>query len=189
LAENRWYNETELIGFIIDRILIWWLRTGRYGWSRIRRRLFEGRYLGVTLPSVNSIEDIQACLKQVIWTKDGPLHFFDCISYPQVTWEKKKDDCDGFAGLAGRLLFQCDSDYKPVLLTAMVRPVSLSHTVCVFTGPQGDFWFFDNSNLHSEGYRTYDEVIKKISEKAARLICWDVRNPLTLEAIEFHNIG
>jgi len=125
----------------------------------------------------------------VKWTKDGPLHFFDCISYPQVTWDKKRDDCDGFASLAAALLYHYDPDCKPVLLTVMVRPVSLSHTVCVFTGPQGDFWFFDNFCLRNEGYRTYEEIVEKISKKAVRLICWDVRSPKTLEALEFHTAG
>jgi len=176
------------MAFMIDRILTWWLRTGRYGWSRIRRRLFEGRYLRIPLPSVHSVEEIRENLRQVDWTRHGPLHFFDCISYPQVTWQTKKDDCDGFASLAAALLHQYNSSFKPVLLTAMTRPVSVSHTVCVFTGPSGNFWFFDNSELRDEGYRTYEEIVAKISQRATRLICWDVRNPETLKAIEFHTI-
>ncbi len=61
---------------------------------------------------------------------DGPLHLFDCINYPQVTWTKKKDDCDGFAILAAELLHRWN--LNPVLVTTMVRPVRASYTVCVF---------------------------------------------------------
>jgi len=50
---------------IIDWFLIWWLRGGRYSWSRFRRRLFERRYLSTALPTVHSLEEIEACLKQV----------------------------------------------------------------------------------------------------------------------------
>jgi len=87
------------MNFIIDRFLIWWLHSGRYRWSWLRRRLFERRYLTMVLPEASSLEEIEASLRQITWTMDGPLHLFDCISYPQATWAKKKDDCDGFASV------------------------------------------------------------------------------------------
>jgi hypothetical protein len=170
---------------IMDFFLTWWLRTGRYGWSRLRR-LFERRYLATALPTVNSLKDIEAALRQVTWTMDGPLHLYDCISYPQTTWAKKKDDCDGFASLAAELLYRLKPDYKPVLLTVILRPVQSSHTVCIFTAPHGDLCFFDNDLLRSDNYRSYNEVAAKISQQAKRLVCWDVRNPFTLELLEFH---
>jgi len=173
---------------IVDRFLIWWLRSGRYRWSWLRRRLCERKYLAVVLPMVNSLEEIEACLKQVTWTMDGPLHLFDCISYPQVTWAKKKDDCDGFASLAAALLSQWNPDCHPVLVTAMVRPFRASHTVCVFTAPSGNLDFFDNYSLRSEDCQAYGEVVARISQHADRLVCWDVRNPATLEMIEFHEV-
>ena len=173
---------------IIDRFLIWWLRSGRYRWSSLRRRLFERRYLTTVLPTVNSLEEIQACLRQVTWTMDGPLHLFDCISYPHVTWARKKDDCDGFSSLAAELLNRWNPDCNPVLVTAMVRPVRNSHTVCVFTSPQGNLCFFDNSSLRCEDYQTYGEVVTRISEHSDRLLCWDVRAPATLELVEFHQV-
>ncbi len=120
---------------ITDRFLIWWLDTGRYRWSRLRRRLCERRYLTTVLPAVSSLEEIETCLREVKWTMDGPLHLFDCISYPQVTWARKKDDCDGFASLAAELLNRWNPNWNPVLVTTMVRPVRASHTVCVFTDP------------------------------------------------------
>ena len=173
---------------IIDCFLVWWLHSGRYGWSKLRRRLFEHRYLKVALPTVNSIEEIQACLKQVTWTMDGPLHLFDCVSYPNVTWAKKKDDCDGFASLAAELLNRWNPNCHPVLVTAMVRPVRHSHTVCVFTSRQGNLCFFDNKSLRCENCQTYGEVVTRISEHTDRLVCWDVRNPATLELVEFHKV-
>ncbi len=176
----------KIIQPIINSFLVWWLRSGRYRWSWLRRRLFERRYLNVALPSASSLEEIEACLKQVTWTLDGPLHLFDCISYPQVTWAKKKDDCDGFSSLAAELLKRWNPDYHPVLLTVMCRPVAKSHTVCVFAGPQGNLCFFDNHILHREGYQKYEDIAKKISEKTEKLLCWDVRDPATLNMLEFH---
>ena len=171
---------------IVDRFLVWWLRTGRYRWSWLRRRLFERRYLSIALPTAGSLEEIEACLRQVTWTMDGPLHLFDCISYPQVTWAKKKDDCDGFASLAAELLHRWNPNCNPVLVTAMLHPVQASHTVCAFVAPQGSLCFFDNYSLRCENCQTYGEVVTKISQHAQRLVCWDVRNATTLEMIEFH---
>ncbi|MFH1646258.1 MAG: hypothetical protein ABID71_01010, partial [Chloroflexota bacterium] len=91
---------------ILDRFLVWWLRGARYRWSRFRRRFFEAGYLGMDLPTVASLDDIQRRLGEVTWTMDGPLHLYDAISYPQTVWHRKKDDCDGFAVLAAALLRQ-----------------------------------------------------------------------------------
>ena len=173
---------------LVDYFLVWWLRSGRYRWSRLHRRLFERRYLSTVLPTANSLEEIELSLKKITWTMDGPLHLFDCISYPNVTWAKKKDDCDGFSTLAAALLNQWNPNCNPVLVTAMVRPVRKSHTVCVFVSPQGNLCFFDNSSLRCENYQTYGEVVTRISENTDRLICWDVRNPVTFEVVEFHRV-
>jgi len=171
---------------IVDSFLIWWLRSGRYQWSRLHRRLFERRYLTTSLPTTSSLEEIEAALRQVKWTMDGPLHLYDCISYPQVTWATKKDDCDGFASLAAELLRRWDSRCFPVLLTVILRPVRKSHTVCVFTAPQRGLCFFDNASLRCENYQSYGKIATTISEHANRLVCWDVRNPFSLERLEFH---
>ena len=176
------------MGSISDCVLTWWLRTGRYRWSRLRRRLFERGYMTTALPEAGSLEEIEACLRQVTWTMDGPLHLFDCISYPEVTWSKKKDDCDGFASLAAALLRRWDPNCHPVLVTAVARPIQASHTVCAFTGPAGDLCLFDNSLLRCDNYQTYDEVVTKISQRAQRLVCWDVRDPTTFEMLEFHRL-
>ena len=173
---------------IIDCFLIWWLRTSRYKWSKIRRRLCEHKYLATPLPAVRSLEDIDACLTQVKWTMDGPLHLFDSISYPQVTWATKKDDCDGFASLAAALLNKSSTGYKPVLITVMVRPIRASHTVCAFSVSEGSLWFFDNDSLRRVDCKTYADVADMISKHAKRLVCWDVRNPTTLDMIEFHKL-
>lgn len=173
------------MGSVIDCFLVWWLRIGRYSWSRLRRRLCEHRYLSIPLPTANSLEEIEACLKQVKWTMDGPLHLFDSISYPQVTWAKKKDDCDGFATLAAELLRRLDHKLNPVLVTAMLRPLRASHTVCAFTKPGGGMSFFDNDSIRDDCV-TYYDVIKRISQGSKRLVCWDVRKHDTFEMLEFH---
>jgi len=173
---------------IVDTFLVWWLRTGRYWWSRLRRRLFEGRYLRLDLPIADSVEQVRACLEQVTWTMDGPLHLYDAISYPQVTWAKKKDDCDGFSTLAAALLKRADPDCSPVLVTAMVRPVRKSHTVCVFKASGATFWYSDNHILRDEGYQTYSDVIARVSKGTERLVCWDVRDPESFAMLEFHRV-
>lgn len=170
---------------LIDVLLVFWLRRGRYGWSRLRRRVFERRYLKTALPRAWSLDEIAACLKQVTWTMDGPLHLFDSISYPQTTWAKRKDDCDGFASLAAELLKRLDDKLEPVLLTAIVRPLRISHTVCAFAGPGGGVVFFDNDTLRGDCAH-YREVVTAISQHAGRLLCWDVRRHDSLEMLEFH---
>jgi len=170
---------------IIEGFLVWWLRYGRYGWSKLRRFLFERRYLKKELPDVESVEEIQSCLKKITWTMDGPLHLFDSISYPQATWVKKKDDCDGFAALAAELLNQLGDNFNPVLVTAILRPVRASHTVCAFTSPDGNISFFDNGSVRNNCI-TYYQIIEKISLNSKKLVCWDIRTHDSLDLIEFH---
>ena len=171
---------------IIKFIVVWWLRSGRYRWSKLYRSLFERRYLKESLPEAVSLEDIEAYLKQVTWKLEGLLHLYDSISYPQTTWRKKKDDCDGLASLAAELLYRLNSNYRPVLITTVVEPISKSHTVCAFNNLRGNMWYFDNNRLKREKYKAYDEIALKVSQRGKRIICWDVRNPYTFELIEFH---
>jgi len=71
------------------------------------------------------------------------------------------------------------------LITAMLRPMSNSHTVCGFHASGGALWFFDNYLLRKRNFHTYAEVVAKVKGNA-RLVCWDVVEPGTLQAIEFH---
>jgi hypothetical protein len=172
---------------LTDWFLIWWLRSGRYVWSRLRRRYFEGRYLSVVLPSANSLEEIEACLRQVTWTMDGLFHLFDCISYPQRVWSTKRDDCDGFAVLAAALLHHWRPETEPVLITALVSPMSQSHTVCAFKS--GDnLLYFDNSSLRRGSFQSYKDIVTQFTHRARRVICWDAVRPETFEAVEFNII-
>jgi hypothetical protein len=170
---------------VISFFLRWWLKTGRYGWSKFRRSIFERGYLKTALPKVNSVEEVEACLKQITWTMDGPLHLYDSISYPQTVWTKKKDDCDGFSVLACELLDSLQPSLKPVLVTALMHPVKKSHTVCTFNGPDGTLRFFDNSTLKNGG-DGYLRVVEMISKSADEVICWDVRDHRSFSLIEFH---
>ena len=118
---------------------------------------------------------------------DGPSHLYDSISYPETVWFKKKDDCDGFAVLASKLLLRLQSNTNPVLITAIVRPVLNSHTVCGFSNADGTFSFFDNDSLRQGDFKEYANIVAQIKGKA-KLVCWDVRNPVTFEMIEFHRV-
>ena len=172
----------------LDRFLVFWLRRGRYRWSRWRRKRFEDKYKEQPLTTADSLEQIEALLKQVTCTMDRALHLFDAISYPQTVWAKKKDDCDGFAVLAAALLKQWQEETKPVLVTAMLRPAGKSHTVCAFNVPGAGLWFFDNYTLRRGRYRTYADVAAEVQGKA-RLVCWDVVEPDTLQTLEFHVVS
>ncbi len=151
----------------------------------MRRKLCESKYRNQSLPAANSLKDIEVYLAQVTWTMDGPLHLFDSISYPQTVWSRKKDDCDGFAILAATLLERWQPSSSPVLLTAMLRPIRRSHTICAFHAPGGVLWFFDNKILRQGGFGTYAEIVTEVKGEA-RLVCWDVVEPKTLQTIEFH---
>jgi hypothetical protein len=170
---------------LTDIFLLWWLRGPRYRWSRLRRRLFETRYLKTELPVASSLEDIEACVKQVTWSGDGLWHLYDSISYPQTVWAKKRDDCDGFAILAAELLQRWTPDARPFLVTTIVRPVQSSHTVCAFRHGDG-LLFFDNAELQRGDFHEYGDVAAQISRRGKSRICWDVVKPDTMETLEFH---
>jgi hypothetical protein len=150
----------------------------------LRRTLFERKYLKASLPPVSSLEDIESCLRQIAWTREGPLHLYDAISYPEAVWSRKKDDCDGFAILAAKLLLNLSAETNPVLVTTLVRPVQKSHTVCVF-GQADKLRLFSNELLSNEIFETYNDVSRVISE-GWRLVCWDVVNPRNLETLAFY---
>ncbi len=118
---------------------------------------------------------------------DGPLHLYDSISYPQTVWSKKKDGCDGFAILAATLPQRWQPSSSPVLLTAMLRPIRRSHTVCAFYAPGRVLWFFDNYLPRQEDFGTYAEIVTEVKGKAG-LVCWDVVEPKTLQTIEFRRV-
>lgn len=172
---------------LVEAFTAWGLKDLRYPWSHLRQRVCERRYLKTELPPVNSLQDIQACLKKITWTQDGFFHLYDALSYPQTVWAKKKDDCDGFAVLAAELLQRLAPSLNPVLVTAAVRPLRKSHTVCAFKyGHQ--LAFFDNSRLRKGNYRSYDDIVAKFTQRANSVICWDVVKPDTLETLEFHRV-
>ncbi len=170
---------------MIDAFLRWWLHDGRYGWSKLRRRVFEQKYLKTQLPSVNSLEDVGNCLKQITWTLDNAFFLFDCVSYPQRTWATKKDDCDGFASLAAALINSWNPSLNPVMVSAIVHPIENAHTVCAFRY-EGSTRFFNNENLDGDKFNSYEEVIKKFLDPGDKLVCWDVRDPKTFAMVEFH---
>ena len=163
----------------------WWLKSGRYPWSRFRRKYFESKYLDTILSEVHSVEEIKSNLSEVTWTMDGLLHLFDAISYPQTVWYKKKDDCDGFSILAATLLRQWNPETKPVLLTLLMWPMRKSHTVCPFYMPGQGLWYFDNYSLRQGEFNNYAEIAVKVKGDND-LICWDIADPETLKTIEFH---
>lgn len=169
----------------VDWFFAFWLSRLRYPWSRLRRKLCEGRYLRTGLPSVGSLEEVALHLREVTWAMDGLFHLYDAISYPETVWAKKKDDCDGFAVLAAELLKRWDPATNPVLVTVMVRPAKSSHTVCAFKEGE-DIRGFNNATLEDGRYESYLQIAEELSSGADRLVCWDVADPTALRTLEFH---
>jgi hypothetical protein len=170
---------------LVDIFLTWWLKVGRYPWSRLYRTLLEQRYGKLSLPPAQSVAEVTSILEQVTWTMDGPLHLYDAISLPETVWSKKHDDCDGFAVLAATLLKRWDPSTTPALVTVMLHPAKESHTVCVFREGE-QLRFFDNAHLNQNSYQNYEEVVKEVQKRGDRVICWDVVDPERLQVREFH---
>jgi hypothetical protein len=169
---------------LTDYFSIWWLKSARYRWSKLRCSLFEKGFLARPLPAVNSLQDIETCLQKVDWKMDCLPQLFDCVSYPQRVWDKKRDDCDGFAILSCALLSGWSPDTNPLMITAMVAPIKNSHSVCVFK--QNNYlWYFSNKTLVQRNFSGYQEIVADFTS-GNRLICWDVVKPDTLKALEFH---
>ena len=85
------------------------------------------------------------------------------------------------------LLQQWKPSSKPVLLTAMLRPMQRSHTICAFYASEQELWYFDNASLRQGNYHAYVEITYTLKGNS-HLICWDVVDPSTLNTIEFHQM-
>lgn len=170
-----------------DCFLKWWLHGPRYGWSKFRRCLFERGFLNVELPKVETLDDIIEKLHKVEWKKDWIPELFDCVSYPQRVWKRRKDDCDGFAVLAAALLKQLKTPSNPIMVTAMVNSINNCHSVCVFETDEG-FKYFSNWELNPNTFNSYEEIVKDFVGTKYRLICWDEVDPDTLKQLKFHPV-
>jgi hypothetical protein len=171
--------------WIQDTYFKWWLHGPRYGWSKFRRFMFERGFLKNPLPAVANLEDIQRRLIDVHWKQDGLAEGFDCVSYPQRVWTKKRDDCDGFAILAAALLKGLPTPTNPVIVTAMVSSLYHCHSVCVFRDG-AKYRYFSNYELCPKTFNSYQEVVDDFRNPQYRLVCWDVVKPDTLKQLEFH---
>jgi hypothetical protein len=145
------------------------------GWRKIKK----------PLPTAKSLDEVAHFLRLVTWTMDSPFHLYDSISLPETVWDKKRDDCDGFAVLAATLLKRWKPCTNPKLVTVMLRPVRESHTVCAFR--EGEhFRFFDNYYLNRGIYQSYEEIVEQVQKRGERIICWDVVDHESLRPLEFH---
>ncbi|MEZ4502316.1 MAG: hypothetical protein R3C39_06805 [Dehalococcoidia bacterium] len=163
-----------------------WLRFLRYPWSRLRRGVFERRWADAPLPRATSIEDVSALLSEIEWVADGPLHLFDAVSRPASTWARRRDDCDGFASVAARLLEGMSPATRPVLVTVVTWPLAKSHTVCAFRDLDDGSWrTFDNARLLEDRFASVDDVARRVAQRGARVLCWDVVEPRELRRLRY----
>lgn len=171
----------------MDRLLgefaVFWTRVLRYPWSRLRRATIERGNREVGLPTVGTLDDVAAALREVEWTPDGRWHLYDAVSLPGTVWKTKRDDCDGFAVLAATLLKQLDPANEPLLLTAIILPLKKAHTVCAFRDG-GALRFFDNARLRDETLSSYEEVARLVATHGEVPLFWDLVTPDTLRVVE-----
>ena len=163
-----------------------WLRYLRYPWSKVYRVLFERAFRGAPLPPATSVEEVRAALAAVTWSPDGPRHLYDAISHPGAVWARRRDDCDGFAILAATLLARIDPRFAPLLVSAVVLPISESHTVCAFRDGAGEgYRVFDNARLREERYASLEEVAELLAGRGKVRLYWDVVRPADLRTLAF----
>jgi len=166
----------------MDRLKVFWYKKIRHRWCHLYQAIFEREYKDMALPVVTSVHEIETRLSGLEYTPDKLV---DRSSRPAATWARNKDDCDGYAGLAGAWLKQLGKE--PVLLTVICKPGRLSHQVCVFED-DGTSWFFDLDHLrHTEG--GYERIVGILARHARKIICWYISDVSTLEIREFHEGG
>ena len=112
------------------------------------------------LPTVRSLDEVQAALKQVTYRKDC----FDWTQAPELTWGRKQGDCEDFAVLSQALLKQIGID--SVILKVYTDPLKYSHAVCVFDGG-----YFSNEHFRP-GVFSLDEIAKRVAGR--RLHFWRI---------------
>ena len=62
--------------------------SGLYGlWSHIYRTIWEHKYSHITLPIVESVEELAAIAAKMEWTADGWKHLRDAVSSPEAVWD------------------------------------------------------------------------------------------------------
>jgi len=168
-----------------------------YLWGRVYYssvlRLFETKYLTTTLPTVTSLADIERVSDEVEWTSDFKLAphvklrrlWWDCISYAETVWAKKKDDCDGFAVLDCKLLDQLDDLYpgiKGYLLSVFVIPRRKSHAVCLFVIDDVTHMFTNGSHVEFDPSYQITDVVDIVAA-GGEILAWSLEDPETNEII------
>jgi len=182
----RYAQEASVPDWLLRRFGHVWLRYLRYPWSKVYRILFERGVQTAPLPPASTVEEVRAVLAAVTWSPDGPRHFYDAISHPAAVWARRRDDCDGFAILAATLLARIDPRFAPLLVSAVVLPISESHTVCAFRDGAGDdYRVFDNARLREERYASLEEVAGLLARRGKVPLYWDVVRPADLRTLTF----
>lgn len=175
----------------LDWLWVFYLWARRY-WSAILR-VPELPYRWFTkLPSVESLEDIEKVSSEVKWVADWTLaphvklrrFWWDCLSYPQTVWARKKDDCDGFAILNCELGTQIG--IKMYILSVVMEPRELSHAVAY--GKQGatPFMFTNGRLVMFEDDRTLEDVVQTVAAPAKRILAWSLEDHKTGELVRLH---
>lgn len=114
--------------------------------------MWERRYLDAKLPEILNSGELKNIYSELKWRADKCpsnnkiLKFIfnllpDYLSYPQATWFRKWDDCDGFALLATKLL-------RMIGINAYLLSVSWKysgHAVCCWW-QDGQFCYVDNKS-------------------------------------------
>jgi hypothetical protein len=143
-----------------------WLRCFRRPWSQFLNWMWKSECR--PLPRVNNLFHIQQALKLIGHKSD---RYGDWIQKPELTWGRKKGDCEDLARLAQALLAKIG--VQSFLLSVILKPGKYSHAVCVY---QDVAWrVISNGILNPHGYEDLEEIIKSVAGKN-KLTCWSLED-------------
>jgi len=154
-------------------------------------RLAELRYLGKELPTVTNLQDVENRCREVTWTPDWKLAphvklrrlWWDCLSYAETVWARKKDDGDGFAILACELCKQLG--IKAYILSVFTSPGQYSHAVA-FGRHSGNPFMFNNGRLvWFDAAHTVEHVVQNAAS-GHDVVAWSLEDHETGELVRLH---
>jgi hypothetical protein len=101
-----------------------------------------------------------------------PDALVDWIQSPELTWGRKKGDCEDYAALAQKLLRQIG--IEGYCLAVILKPAGFSHAVCVFR-KDAKLSYFSNAHLIDTEYTSVTEIVSAITGKHT-LVGWGIED-------------
>lgn len=177
------------------RILVWFALKCRlyYIWSKVYRFFAERKYKkNVVLPKLNSLNELEDLIGNIIWRKDKWYMLWDAISYPEATYGRyvtnKGSDCDDMAILAAFLLEDMKKHGKVNFMEVGLLSVPWlsknrgvgGHNVCIIKYKSGmDTYYAHISNWNMGkiqwAFPSVQSVVKEVLH--GETLGWSVATP------------